>query len=271
MAQLSMASANLHAGIDGFGRRFDAVGGVCGLDADVIVLQEDWTPAGSPGISDAIAERLGYALTKATLAEGRRGQAIATTTSRWLSRKGFLGHDHSLYLDSKRPLKASVARRSGYLEGEPGAWGTAVVSRYPITAVDLFRFEPLRRDRSVRVAIFATIEVEGTAVTIVAAHMSHLTYGSPLHYRGLSRHLHALGLHQRPCVIGGDMNNWGPPTVAMLPGFRRAVTGRSWPSWRPHSQLDHLLVSAPVGVLSGEVCADIGSDHRPVRAELTIS
>ena len=66
------------------------------------------------------------------------------------------------------------------------------------------------------------------------------------------------------------MNLWGPPVRALLPGWRLAVTGRTWPSWRPHSQIDHILVRGRLKVGSGTVLPPAGSDHRPVRAELIL-
>ena len=56
----------------------------------------------------------------------------------------------------------------------------------------------------------------------------------------------------------------------LLPGWRRAVLGRTWPASRPHSQIDHILVRPQIGVVDSAVLGDVGSDHRPVRATLTI-
>jgi endonuclease/exonuclease/phosphatase family metal-dependent hydrolase len=53
-----------------------------------------------------------------------------------------------------------------------------------------------------------------------------------------------------------------------MPGWRRAVVGRTWPAWRPHSQIDHILVRGALQPVRGEVLPHGGSDHRPVRAEL---
>ena len=66
------------------------------------------------------------------------------------------------------------------------------------------------------------------------------------------------------------MNLWGPPVRIFLPEWHRAVKGRTWPAWSPHSQIDHVLVRGPLGIASGEVLANAGSDHRPVRARLTL-
>jgi endonuclease/exonuclease/phosphatase family metal-dependent hydrolase len=72
-----------------------------------------------------------------------------------------------------------------------------------------------------------------------------------------------------PGVLVGDMNFWGPPVSLALPGWRRAVRARSYPSWRAHSQIDHILVTRAVKVLSGESVAVGRSDHLPLRARLS--
>jgi endonuclease/exonuclease/phosphatase family metal-dependent hydrolase len=64
------------------------------------------------------------------------------------------------------------------------------------------------------------------------------------------------------------MNLWGPPVSLLLPGWRRAVRGRTWPSWRPHSQPDHVLVTSVVRVIDGAVVRTGNSDHLAVRAHL---
>jgi endonuclease/exonuclease/phosphatase family metal-dependent hydrolase len=57
----------------------------------------------------------------------------------------------------------------------------------------------------------------------------------------------------------------------LLPGWRRAVRGRTYPAHRPHSQIDHVLVRDDVSVQWGEVLAETPSDHRPVRARLRLN
>ena len=71
-------------------------------------------------------------------------------------------------------------------------------------------------------------------------------------------------------VLAGDMNLWGPPLRHLLPGWRQAVKGRTWPAARPHSQIDHILVRGNVVAASSRILPDAGSDHRPVRAELAL-
>jgi endonuclease/exonuclease/phosphatase (EEP) superfamily protein YafD len=71
-----------------------------------------------------------------------------------------------------------------------------------------------------------------------------------------------------PAVLAGDMNMWGPPVTSYFPGWRRALRSRTWPAHRPHSQLDHVLVTSSVRVLDARVIPFTGSDHRPVVVRL---
>jgi endonuclease/exonuclease/phosphatase family metal-dependent hydrolase len=119
-----------------------------------------------------------------------------------------------------------------------------------------------------RAAIVVDLRVDDVPISVVGTHMSHLHYGSHHNYADLRRLLHT---EARPeAVLLGDMNLWGPPVRAFLPDWRRAVRGRTWPAWHPHSQIDHILVRGDIAVASGEVLPAAGSDHRPVRATLTL-
>jgi endonuclease/exonuclease/phosphatase (EEP) superfamily protein YafD len=71
-------------------------------------------------------------------------------------------------------------------------------------------------------------------------------------------------------VLSGDMNTWGPLVHLYMPGWRRAVIGRTWPTWNPHSQIDHILVQGAIRPVAGVVFPHSGSDHRPIRAELEV-
>jgi len=119
-----------------------------------------------------------------------------------------------------------------------------------------------------RAAIVVDVTAEGVPLSIVGTHMSHLQYGSHRHYGTLNTLLRS---HARPnAVLLGDMNLWGPPVRAFLRDWHRAVKGRTWPAWSPHSQIDHILVRGNVQVGVGSVLPDAGSDHLPVRAELVL-
>ena len=136
----------------------------------------------------------------------------------------------------------------------------------PVASVHLHL---LRADRMRRAAIVVDVTVDGRPISVAGIHMSHLLYGSPRHFAELRRRLRT---EARPdAVLAGDMNSWGPLVRLFMRGWRRAVIGRSWPTWRPHSQIDHILVrGGGLRVVSGVVFPHSGSDHRPVRAEIEV-
>jgi endonuclease/exonuclease/phosphatase family metal-dependent hydrolase len=143
----------------------------------------------------------------------------------------------------------------------------AVLSRLPVLGSSTLDLGKLPLDRARRVALVVQVETGSGPLTVVGTHMSHLTDGSPLQFLRLRR---ALPSATGPAVLVGDMNIWGPPLSHFLPGWRRAVRGRTWPAWRPLAQPDHILVTPAVGVVRGEVVRVGGSDHWPVRARLTL-
>jgi endonuclease/exonuclease/phosphatase family metal-dependent hydrolase len=264
-----VANFNVHAGIDGWGRPFDVVAACRSLDADVLALEETWTPEGAPGLADEVAATLGYRVVERALATGRRALPHPGADHRWMRPLDWRGASHAIYLDSERPLGARTVRTARYREAEPGSWGIAVLSRLPVVTVDVVELGRLPRDRSTRAALVVDVAAGGGRLTVVATHMSHLTYGSPLHFVRLNRLLERR-VGDRPAVLVGDMNLWGPPVTTFFHRWHRALRQRTWPAWRPHSQVDHMLVRGGVQVLDAEVRPMAGSDHRPVRASLAL-
>jgi endonuclease/exonuclease/phosphatase family metal-dependent hydrolase len=149
-----------------------------------------------------------------------------------------------------------------------GRIGIAVVSRVPARPVaDLplgHAPDPAPHRRAQHVAL----NVDGHDVDLVAVHLSsRLPYAPPLQLLRLRRQLPP---RERRTVLVGDFNLWGPAVSAMLPGWRRAVRGRTWPAHRPHSQIDHVLVRDDIEVMDAAVLDEVGSDHRPVRVTLRL-
>jgi endonuclease/exonuclease/phosphatase family metal-dependent hydrolase len=117
-----------------------------------------------------------------------------------------------------------------------------------------------------RCALHVEVDVGGTAIDLIGVHLSsRLPYGPPAQLRRLRR---LLPPPSRPAVVLGDFNLWGPPVSSLLPGWRRAVRGPTWPAHRPHSQIDHVLLRGQIYVVAAEVLPDVGSDHRPLRITL---
>lgn len=266
---LSVANFNMHCGMDGWGRPYDFVGAIDALDADIVVLEETWTAEGDTtgGQAAQAARDLGYQVVTQALGGGRRIQPQADADHRWIAQPSMRDRNRALYIDSVRPLHRSAYSLERWRKGEPGNMGIAVLVRpaIPIEASRVLHLHLLRADRLHRAAIVVDVTLDGHPVSVAGIHMSHLLYGSPRNFAELRRRLQTEARHD--ALIAGDMNSWGPLVQLMMRGWRRTVKGPSWPTWRPHSQIDHILVRGrALHPVEGRVLPDAGSDHRPIRA-----
>ena len=205
-----------------------------GFDADVVIVPEAFRFADSTGVLDPLRDD---------------GYSVRTTHFTELAEKEW------------RPGDVRPA----------GMWELAICSRLPMDAGRELSLGRVFRDPAgVRNAIGCTVRLGDTEIDVVGVHASSkLWYAGPVqHVRALTPHLPA---PHRPALIAGDFNFWGPGVVRLLPGWRRAVLGRTYPAQRPHSQIDHILVNDRIEILSGEVLPACGSDHRPVRAKLSLA
>ena len=239
MAELTLGSINLHMGrgADGHAAPFyDVVTACKEVDTDVLVLQEGWVPDDDEGDVLAVADALGYQVAGTF--------AVARATC----------HD-----------QVRLVAREGD-EGD-GDWTVAVLSRLPVRSAEVVPVGPqLRRDPGRRAVVRAVVAVDGSPFTVVGTHMPLLK--DPV-WRLAPAVRAALPGSDDPGAFAGDMNMWGWCADRLAgPGWRRVVRGRTYPAHRPHSQTDHILVNAPVEVVSSEVVRQVMSDHRPVRARL---
>jgi len=264
-----VASFNVHGGVDGFGRPFDVVAACEELDADVLVLQESWSPAVGKALAARVGDALGYRVEELAMTEARLSAppASASAPSTWgpaVLQRGPWG----LRVGEGRPGHVPPRwRDTGTVEH--GSWGIAVLSRVALRATATLDLGQLRRDPARRGAIALEVDIGGRPLRVVGTHVAHLSHGSVLQLRALDR---LLAASETPAVLTGDMNVWGPPLSALLPRWTRVVRGRTWPAWRPVAQLDHILVTRGVKVLGrGEVMPVRGSDHLPVRARVALA
>jgi endonuclease/exonuclease/phosphatase family metal-dependent hydrolase len=264
----SVASFNAHAGVDGWGRPYDVVGACEAIDADVLVLEENWAPEEGPSLARRVADALGYEVREHALAGGRLAGPHPRADARWMRSFDWRGRSHAIFLDSERPFSERVVRSQRFSQARPGRWGVALLSRLPVEDTAVIELGRLSRDRARRAALVATVDA-GTAVAVVGTHMSHLTYGAAGQFVRLARAI-ATEVRARPAILAGDMNLWGPPVSLFFPGWRRAAVAKTWPSWRPHSQVDHVLVRGPFRVLEAQALASVGSDHLPIRVTLSL-
>lgn len=236
MTTFSLTSFNARWGLTVDDHPFDVAGVVAGFDTDLVALQEVWEPTdGGSGLA-GVARDLGYELVHVPLSPSRVHPRPEITAD---------------------PFAAT------------GTWGVALLSRFPIhrtRIVDLGRLVE-RWDVADRFAIIAEVGCGAGTVNVTALHLSFALPNALAQLRRLSGYVPA---HQ-PSVVVGDCNLWGPLATGAVTGHRRAVRGRTWPAAHPHSQLDHILVSPGVSVVSSAVLAPAGSDHRPIQATLQLS
>ncbi len=235
MATFTITSFNALWGRTPDGVPYDLVAAVAGFDTDVIALQEVWVPADDDAGSIHQLGQLGYEVLHLPLSPSS------------VTPRPEITH---------RPEEAA------------GTWGVALLSRIPVARwreVDLGHVVE-RWDVAHRRAVLADLDLEGRMVTVAAHHLSFVLPNAAAQLRRLGQWLPT----DRPTVVAGDCNLWGPVAARALGRHRRAVRGRTWPAHRPHSQLDHLLVSEGIEVVDQSVLEPAGSDHLPVRATLRL-
>lgn len=239
MPELTIASYNIHWGR---GERragypaFDVVEAARRLDADVLVLQESWAPDG--GVSDH--RRVADALGMTVACEVSMARSVIEPAPRVLGGATMAGGD--------------------------GDWHLVALSRLPVGNVGVEPLPHLWFDHADRFVLGFRVDVDGSSLEVRGTHLPHLEYGAHLSTRGVRR---ALPPTDGPAAFIGDMNMWGWTIDRMVPrGWRRVVRGKTWPAHRPHSQIDHLLVTPSVEAMWGEVGPNLGSDHLPIRARL---
>ncbi len=244
MPELTVCSFNCHAGVrarqNGACTPYDldAVLLDLGADADVIVVQESWTPDGGVPAVRRVADASGM-----HLLELRFGRARL------------------------EPWPHVPRDQNGH-----GTVGLAILSHLPMAEQGRLAVGMVPGDHTPeRGGLHVALDVAGTEVDLIGVHLtSRLPYGPPIQLRRLAAQLPSPG--RRPAIVAGDCNFWGPGVQTFLPGWSRTVRGRTWPASRPHSQIDHILVRSGDGVqvLDHEVLPEVGSDHRPVRATLEL-
>jgi endonuclease/exonuclease/phosphatase family metal-dependent hydrolase len=237
--ELTLASYNIHWGLGPRGHAFppfDVVEAARRLDPDVLILQESWAPDDAESTHQQIADAL--------------GMAVVCDTS--LAR-------------TERGPKPKVVGRATHRGGD-GGWHLAALSRVPVKAAAVTPLPHLPLDPVDRAVLAVEVDLGGELLHVRGTHLPHLEYGAHLTTRGLRR---TLPPADQCGALIGDMNMWGWNIDRMVPkGWRRVVKGKTWPSHRPHSQIDHLLVTDSVECLWGEVGPHLGSDHLPIRARL---
>ena len=165
--------------------------------------------------------------------------------------------------DDFRPL-------SGPDPGGP-AYGTLLVSRPPLEAVEQLRFPPAGGGEQ-RTAVVGTIRVGGRPVTVASTHLSNKQGHNVRQLRELQG---TLAGRPAPRLLLGDLNlSWWALLLASRPDWPGAGRGDTIPNSRPNRQLDHVLRHDPAGVLrprGARVVAAPVSDHRALVVDLDVA
>lgn len=144
-------------------------------------------------------------------------------------------------------------------------WRMVVLTRRPARRLPDLSLPSLPRSGP---RVMVRVELESPRVTIAGTHLFgiHALRRNPRAWWRERRALRdATGAND---VVAGDFNMWGPVVRFDAGSLRGAVRGRTYPAHRPHSQIDHILVTPRLEVLESSVLGDMGSDHRAVRAVL---
>src|SRR5262245_28299633 len=235
----TLTSFNAHGGLGprmtGGSEPYDLAGALERIAGDVTIVQETWWPEGSCSAVQAAAARLG-----AQVFELPFGRAV---------------------IDPWPHVKRDGSGN--------GAVGLSIMTRVAARHVRDLPLGTIGFDHTPqRGGIHLEVDTPGGTVDLIGVHLtSRLPHGPPTQLRRLRAQLPE---PTRPAIVSGDCNFWGPGVVACLPGWRRAVRGRTWPASMPHSQIDHVLLrdggGARLRVVDSRVLPDAGSDHLPVRA-----
>jgi endonuclease/exonuclease/phosphatase family metal-dependent hydrolase len=265
-----VATYNVHAGVDGWGRPTRVVDATVALDADVLVLEESWRDD-DVDLAGEVAARTGGTAITTELARGWRWTG-GTGDESWQPRGALLHGNRGLCLDSVRPIsEAAQATWANRALATRGAWCLSIVSRLEVIDSRVVDLPRLVKDRCERRALVVRVRTPRGDLTVVGLHGAHLFHGAIRWYRDVAGILEAHVGANRAAVLGGDLNAWGPLARRLLPRWQQAATGRTWPSWRPHSQIDHLFVRGDIRVVRGGAVDRRESDHRPVVCELIVN
>jgi endonuclease/exonuclease/phosphatase family metal-dependent hydrolase len=233
---ISVASLNLHGGVDRHGRPYDVAAACHSLKADVIALQEVWRADGQPDEFAAVARALG----------------------------GEVWH-------GRMASRMSLAQlRVGPQDGRVGDWGVCVLTGLPVLRYEQIGLGRAPLDGLPRLAQVLTLATPGGGtLRIVNTHLTHrMTSPAQLILLAAELNRAGAGASAGPTLIAGDLNMPGPATRTAGHGYRRVVRGPTFPAHRPLIQIDHLLAGPGIRADSAEVLPGVGSDHLPVRAHI---
>lgn len=162
------------------------------------------------------------------------------------------------------------------LDYQGGQYGVAVLSRFPILAIDHRRYAN-RRERERRGFIRVEVEVEGRRLNFVTTHLDYqLLEGRIFETEQL---LKALEDVRGPLIVSGDFNEEPPGgayEMMLKAGYADAWTqgaadGLTYPADKPIKRIDYVFYRnlGPEVHTAATVPDTLASDHRPLVVKLS--
>lgn len=265
---MRVATFNLHAGVDGWGRVTPVIERTLALCADVLILPELWRGDTDCDLFDELRRRGNFEGVFAPLARAERNSS-GRRGRQWQPWLAHFNGERGLFFQEHRMLsRAQLRTRSLATELEPGAWGLGILTTLPIEETRVIDLGRLRRERVQRALVLVRLRGLSGSFWVAAVHGAHLSHGSHRQYHRVNAELAALG-PTLPTILGGDFNAWRPVLRVLLPGWRSLVRAKTWPASHPHSQIDHLFVRG-AWRLDGGFSVRGGSDHRALVADVEL-
>lgn len=157
------------------------------------------------------------------------------------------------------------------LDYQGGQYGVAVLSRFPILAIDHRRFAN-RRERERRGFLRVEVEVEGRRLNFVTTHLDYQFLDGRIFET--EQLLKALEEVRGPVIVAGDFNEEPPGgayDMIRKAGFADAWTqettaGPTYPADKPTKRIDYVFyrnLGADVRT-TATVPDTLASDHRPL-------
>lgn len=265
---MRVATFNLHAGVDGWGRPTRVLAVIKELDADVLILPELWRADEGPDFYEDLRASLHVEGGFAALGKGERvTSGVGGPT--WQPRMAHFFGERGLYFKEHRALTQTQFADRALLEHvEKGTWGLGLLTRLEVEDVRVISLGRLPREKVQRALVVAQLREGGRSFYVLAIHGAHLSHGSYRQYRRVDEFVATLD-PALPMLFGGDFNCWRPLLRLFLPGWHSLAKGRTWPAPRPHSQIDHILGRGPWASLQS-FTRDGGSDHLALVADVEL-
>ena len=167
------------------------------------------------------------------------------------------------------------------LDYQGGKYGVAILSRYPILAIDHRRYAN-KREAERRGLLRVEVMVKGQRVNFVNTHLDYQFADARLFET--EQLLKALASVDGPLIVAGDFNDepTGRSYQLMLSNFtdgwndvleRGGGNGLTYPSDKPVKRIDYIFIRKNNGVsaIKAVVRSTLASDHLPLVVDLELA